>query len=279
MSTVKGNSPSCRAWKNFIPFYTVLLFSLASCSGLQLKPDPSNPIRRIAVLPLYNKTAQKNGAEHVRRELLEKLDTLYYEVLPLEKTDETLRANGLPSSGIDFKRSNLEKLKKAFNVEGLVFGTLLNYDVHQRGTARIKKVAGQFWLVDLTKREDVWYSSMGVNSESLIEGYSSLADMSMNTQGEVKSSEMLPVAKGEIPIGANSFDQRASPAGFEENRRYGLPKWVHSDFCSGQLRKSFFEEDIKNKLSCEVDELIDNVTWTFPAGPGIESKLDRKEKK
>jgi hypothetical protein len=278
MSLFKCNFFNCSARQTGIIFYAFIAFFLTSCSGLQVKPDPSNPIRRIAVLPLYNKTAQKGGAGHVRRELLKRLDMFYYEILPPEKTDEILRDNGLSPKGINFKNSDLKKLKKAFDVEGLVFGTLLNYDVHQKGTVKTKRVAGEFWLVDLTKGDDVWHESLGIKTESILEKNSSLIENNLDWG---QASEMLPVSGGEVPFDnmdmniASSFNTAPSYKSFEGNR-HEMPKWVDSDFCKEQFGERLFEEDIKNKLACEVDELIQRVTWTFPVGPGIESKLDAK---
>jgi len=264
---------NCRPRQRGIIFYSFIAFFITSCSGLQVKPNPSNPIKRIAVLPLYNKTAQKDGAQHVRRELLKRLDMLYYEVLPMEKIDEILRDNGLSPDGIDFKNSDLEKLKKVFNVEGLFFGTLLNYDVHQKGTVIIKKVAVQFWLVDLTKRDEVWHGSLGIKSESLLEKDSPLAEMSMSDMDWEQAPEVMPVSAEYFPSGnmdmnfSENFDQRANYAGFEESHNE-MPEWAPSEFCAQRSGARLFEDDIKNELACEVDELIQRVTWTFPAGPG-----------
>jgi len=273
MSILKCISFNCRVRQHGIIFYAFIAFFITSCSGLKLKPDPSNPVRRIAVLPLYNKTAQKNAKPHVRKELLKRLEMLYYEVLPLEKTDEILTQNGLSTEGIDFKGPDLERLKKAFDVEGLFFGTLLNYDFYQKGPLNVKMVAGQFWFVDLTKKDEVWHSSLGVRSESLLENGSPRAEMSMNDMNWDQAPEMMPVPPEDLPSGNmdmnffENFDQGAKQAVFEEVSNE-MPEWVNSDFCSETPGARFFEEDIKGKLACEVGELIERAIWTFPVGPG-----------
>lgn len=270
MPTKKYRFLNFIAAQKLLVFYTILFFPLLSCSAMQLKPDPSNPIKRIAVLPLDNRTTQKKGAENVRREVIKRLDKLYYEVLPMEKTDKILKKNGFSIKGTDYKKTDLEKLKKAFDVEGVFFGTLLNYNVRKRGELVVKEVAGQFWLVDLTKKDELWQGSLGIISESLLDRKTTYVDSEENYEQE---SQMTAVSPEEIPFGnvdmnfPNDFGRRAKYAGFEENSK-AMPEWVKSDFCTEPLRTRFLEEDITKKLTCEVGELIQRVTWTFPVGPG-----------
>lgn len=267
MLTSKSRFSSFRLRKNLIVFVAVMVFPLMSCSAMQIKPNPLNPIKRIAILPLDNRTAQKKGGQHVRTELLKRLDIIHYEVLPMEKTDEILKKNGFSLKGSNFKNSDLEKLKKAFDVEGLFFGTLLNYNVRQRGELIINEVAGQFWFVDLTKTDELWQGNLGIVSESLLDKDPTLIYI------YEEDSEIVPVTPQEIPLGnmdsnfPNNFGQRAKYSKPEENRK-DLPEWFKSVFCSNKSRVRLQEKDIENKLACEVDELIERLTWTFPVGPG-----------
>lgn len=188
----------------------------------------------------------------------------------MKKTDEILKENGFSLSGTDFKNTNLEKLKKAFDVEGLFFGTLLNYNFRQRGTLVIKEVAGQFWLVGLTKRAEPWQGSLGIVSESLVDMNPALVESEMIHE---QNSEIEPIGQEKLPFGnvdmnfSNDFGQRGKYARFEKNPKNML-EWAKSDYCRGPLRARLLEGDIENKIACEVDELIQRVTWTIPVGPG-----------
>ena len=73
--------------------FLVLVF-LAGCGGMPAlgpQPDPTNPIKRLAMLPLRNDTTDVEAPNFVREKLAEAMQKRFYNVQPLEETDRILR--------------------------------------------------------------------------------------------------------------------------------------------------------------------------------------------
>lgn len=66
---------------------------ISGCAMMPTKPpaDPSNPMKRIAILPIKNDTTDVEGPYFVREKLVKAFEDREYNVKPVEETDRLLR--------------------------------------------------------------------------------------------------------------------------------------------------------------------------------------------
>src|SRR5512135_3619719 len=71
----------------------ILLALLAGCTTLPVSPpDASNPIAKVAVLPIHNITSDMDGPAWVRSGVSEMVLAKHYIVIPNDQVDQVLKA-------------------------------------------------------------------------------------------------------------------------------------------------------------------------------------------
>ena len=147
--------------------FLVLVF-LAGCGGMPAlgpQPDPTNPIKRLAILPLKNDTTDVGAPDFVREKLAVAIQKRFYNVQPLEETDRILRDQLGITLGGQLNMATTAQLREALQVEGLLYGTLMNFEEITTGLVNMRKVRGKFHIIDTNTLSVFWENGVGIKSQ------------------------------------------------------------------------------------------------------------------
>lgn len=145
----------------FLLLAAILLFPLSSCTTLperRVKPDYT-----VAVLPLYNATADLDGPVLVRRVFNDKIRK-YYKTMPLKDVDRLLRDQMGITLGGQLEMTTPQKLGEVLGVDAVIYGYLLNFDDITAVVYNARKVRAGFKLVDAKTGQTLWARGQGVRS-------------------------------------------------------------------------------------------------------------------
>jgi len=147
-------------------FLIALTVLLAACSAPMryYRPDPSNPVYTVAVLPLYNATNDVEGAAKVREEFDRRLRQRQYSVTPIEEVDRALSDGMGITLGDQLELTTPGELGKLLGVDAVVYGYLLDFDDITTGLYNVKKVRAAFKLVQTRTGTVLWSRALGVKS-------------------------------------------------------------------------------------------------------------------
>lgn len=149
----------------------VMLIGCAARPPVPMGPtDASNPLRRVAVLPLKNDTNDVDGPKLVREKMAHAFIRRSYVVKDLKETDQILRDQLGISLGGQLDLTTPQKLGEALGVEGVLYGTLMDFDETTTGVYNVRKVRAKFKLVDTLTGQAEWERGLGVRSEMRMEG-------------------------------------------------------------------------------------------------------------
>ena len=132
--------------------------------------DASNPLKRVAVLPLRNDTNDVDGPEVMRQKMVKALEDHSYVVKDLKETDQILRDRMGITLGGQLDLTTAQKLAQELDVEGVLYGTLLDFDESTLGAINVKKVRGSFKLVNAMTGQAMWARGLGVRGEMRMQG-------------------------------------------------------------------------------------------------------------
>jgi hypothetical protein len=127
------------------------------------------PLKRVAVLPLKNQTADVDGPIAVRKRMIEAMEDHSYVVKDVKETDRILRDRMGITLGGQLDLTTALKLGETLGVEGVLYGTLMDFDEMTTGAINVKKVRGTFKLVNAMTGETVWERGLGVRSELIMQ--------------------------------------------------------------------------------------------------------------
>jgi len=225
-----------------------LVSSLSACAALRPKPDPTNPVRSVAILPMTNNTNDVEGPDFVRKTLAEHLErNKFYRVKPLEEVDQLLRDRMGATLGGQLDSAKVEDLKELLGVEGLIYGTLLDYGQITTGLINERKVSAKFRMINTIDSTLFWENGIGVKSQETTGGaLGGIASLASNIK-DVKNDDGV--------------------------------KWVvleneqSNDTLFGGLVKGLAEKAITNTfkihLKRETNEMVRRVTFNLRQGPGL----------
>jgi len=145
----------------------LLTVLLAGCAGMPMGPtaDPTNPIKRLAMLPIQNDTTDVEAPAFVREKLAAALQKRFYTVQPLEETDRILRDQLGITLGGQLGMATVDQLREALQVEGLLYGTLMDFGETTTGLVNVRKVRGKFRIVETGNESVFWENGIGVKSQ------------------------------------------------------------------------------------------------------------------
>jgi len=140
---------------------------LAACSTLpDRKPNLSNPIRTIAVLPLVNNTNDVEGPFVVRTLLASRLGGYFYSVKPLEETDAIL-ANGMGITlGSQLDMVTTAQLCEKLAADALLYGSLEDFSQKITGIYNNKRVRLRVKIDSCKTNSTVWKNGVGVKRDA-----------------------------------------------------------------------------------------------------------------
>ena len=127
--------------------------------------DPTNPLKRVAVLPLKNETADVDGPNVVRKKMAEALRSRSYVVQDLKETDQVLRDQMGINLGGQLDLTTPQQLGETLDVEGVLYGTLMDFDEITTGLYNARKVRAKFRLVNTATGQTFWERGLGVKTE------------------------------------------------------------------------------------------------------------------
>lgn len=119
----------------------------------------------MAVLPLYNATADVDGPALVRRVFDKKLQR-YYKTKPLNEVDELLRDQMGITLGGQLEMTTPQKLGEVLGVDAVIYGYLLNFDDIKTVAVNVRKVRAGFKMVDTKSGNTIWAQGKGVKGIS-----------------------------------------------------------------------------------------------------------------
>ena len=150
----------------------ILLAVVAGCfppPSPHLPRDLSNPLKRVAILPMKNDTDDVDGPEMMRKKMAQALDRRSYVVKDLKETDKILRDRMGITLGGQLSLTTAQELGRELGVEGVLYGTLMDFDETTLGAINVKRVRGTFKLVNAMTGQSVWERGLGVRSELVMQ--------------------------------------------------------------------------------------------------------------
>jgi len=157
----------------YIVFFVFIVF--AGCVPPRHIPqyqDAGNPLKRVAVLPMKNDTMDVDGPNIVRKKMIAALASKSYNVIDTQETDQILRDQMGINLGGQLEMTTPQKLGEVLGVEGVLYGTLMDFDETTTGVLNVKKVRAKFTLVNAMTGRIVWERGLGVRSEVRMSGSS-----------------------------------------------------------------------------------------------------------
>jgi hypothetical protein len=225
-----------------------LLFFFAGCNlpHPPLPYDPGNPLKRVAILPMKNDTADVDGPGIVRQKMAEALMNRSYVVKDMKETDQILRDQMGINLGGQLDMTTAQKLGETLGAEGVLYGTLMDFDETTTGILNVKKVRAKFKLVNTLTGQTVWVRGLGVRNEVRMSGAAGSAASAVAKVSNSREKEAPWVTIGSTTSGSDN---------------------VGKSFVAG-LGTKLFMKAIGKHLDYESTQLAKRVTDNLGWGPG-----------
>ena len=224
----------------------VMLFAGCALPHPPLPYDSNNPLKHVAVLPLKNDTNDVDGPNILRQKMVEALENRSYVVKDLKETDQILRDQMGITLGGQLDLTTAQKLGEALGVEGVLYGTLMDFSETTTGVISIKKVRGKFKLVNTATGQAVWVRGLGVRSEMRMEGAAGNAAAILTRAADKRDKEAPWVTIESTTSGSNN---------------------VGKSFAI-ELGSKLLSKAMGKHLDHESEELARRITNNLPWGPG-----------
>jgi len=253
-----GGGFSLSARRILPAFLLCALLTLAACAqkAVYVRPDLSNPVFTVAVLPFYNASNDVEGPRLMRREFFKRIQNRHYSVMPLEQTDSLLMDKMGITLGSQLEMTTPEALGEVLGVDAVVYGYVLNFDDITTGVYNMKKVRAGFKLVDVRSGAVLWARGLGV--KAAIVGGKAGAGVTILQE-----------------LGDNGLDEFSSINGIEGIS--GLSDWHYIRVIGTEkvgeaalfaLSEKLVTTAFGVHLMAETSILLNRVMPGFPAGPG-----------
>ena len=136
--------------------------AVAPQSRVGIPPNPANPIKRVAILPVFNNSNDVDAPINLREAFHNRLGGYYYDIQPLAETSQILNQQMGITLGKQFDMATPEEIGKTLGVDGLFYGYLLDFDEVTTGVANIYKVRIGWKLVDTKTGKTSWAKGVAV---------------------------------------------------------------------------------------------------------------------
>jgi hypothetical protein len=243
-------------WSRLMPrtvsrFYTVLFvfILLAGCvppRHIPLYYDAGNPLKRVAALPMKNDTLDVDGPNIVRKKMIAALENKSYIVKDTQETDQILRDQMGINLGGQLEMTTPQKLGEVLGVEGVLYGTLMDFDETTTGVLDVKKVRAKFTLVNAMTGQTVWERGLGVRSEVRMSGTSGDAAAVISRLADARDKDVPWVTIGSVATNEKNVGRSLAYT----------------------LGAQLFSKAVGVHLEYESAELVRRVTDNLPWGPG-----------
>ncbi|MFT5505683.1 MAG: hypothetical protein ACI845_002526 [Gammaproteobacteria bacterium] len=143
----------------------LVVVTLSSCALLP-KPDQSNPILTVAVLPFSNFSNNVDAPENLRKQYIEKFESKFYKVISVKKIDRILLDDFGITLGDQIDDVDFDEIKEKIGADGYVFGHITHYVRTVSGVLNSNRVRTEMKMIQASNNNLVWQSQIGVKSES-----------------------------------------------------------------------------------------------------------------
>ncbi len=230
-----------------LSFTAALLIVAAAGCAVSKRPspcDPGNPLKVVAILPMKNDTVDVEGPNTVRKKMAEILSDRSYTVKDFNETDRILRDRMGISLGGQLDMTTPQELGETLGVQGVLYGTLMDFDETTTGVLNVRKVRAKFKIVNAAKGHVFWERGLGVRSE-----------------------ERMATSAGSIAAAAaRAADARDREVPWVTIESYATGRDLKEAAIIG-LGTKFFTKAIGKHLDHESGELARRVTSNLPWGP------------
>jgi hypothetical protein len=231
--------------------YLAAITLLAAAAGCLPPPshfprDYSNPIKRVAILPMTNDTNDVDGPELMRKKMAQALERRSYVVQDLKQTDQVLRDRMGITLGGQLSLTTAQKLGEELEVEGVLYGTLMDFDESTLGAINIKKVRGKFMLVNTMTGQAMWERGLGVRGELIMKSKYAAAAAIAARAADARDKDAPWVTIESVTTGSDKI----------------------GDSLAIGLGSKLFSKAIGLHLDHESTELARLITDNLPWGPG-----------
>jgi hypothetical protein len=170
-TTLSRETPMMKRFRRPLLFLLLsMTATLVACAvpRMHLPTDPTNPLKKVAALPMKNDTDDVDGPNVVRQKMVQALENRSYVVLDVKETDQILRDRMGINLGGQLDLTTPQKLGETLGVEGVLYGVLIDFDETTTGVYNARKVRGTFKLVNTATGQPLWQRGLGVKSEQHI---------------------------------------------------------------------------------------------------------------
>jgi hypothetical protein len=149
---------------------------LAGCIAAP-KPDLSNPVHTVAILPFSNMSNNVDAPAKVRAILEQKLKDKFYQVIPLEEVDLTLLDELGITLGEQLEDVDFNEIASKIQADAFVFGDITHYDSTIAGALNTHRVSAKLRMIQVGTQTELWYTHFGAKSEFATGGLGSLMSL------------------------------------------------------------------------------------------------------
>ncbi len=167
---------------------------LNSCAGI--KPNPENPIRTVAMLPMTNITNDVGGSDKVRMFMARQVVKKFYEVKYFEETDQVLMNQFGITLGEMAEDTTAIELGKALEVDAIVYGYLVNFGGVTTGVVNEDRVRAGFKMIDSKTGDVIWQQAVGIKSQSSGGALGSVVSLASNLKDAFKDDQVNKDVRG-----------------------------------------------------------------------------------
>lgn len=258
-------SPIPRFSNSPILFLFLLLFTVFYGCALPrhyVQPDPANPIKTVAVLPMANHTNDVEGPETVREIFAKKLTERCYIFKPIQEVNQILKDEMGITLGSQLDMTNPQELGKKLGVDGVIYGDLYNFEEKITGVLNIRRARAGFKLIDAKTGQVMWGKGQGVKSETkMTKGNAgAVADVA---SGLSKAQDKREKSDAAVYSGLSEWHDLPPEAAM--GQQYG----VVGAFAAGLAEKAI-KKATGTFLERESKVMVEQIIDTLPVGPGSE---------
>jgi len=241
---------------SLIIFFSLFIFTgCASWQKYKVAADLKNPIKRVAILPLQNNTNDVEGPDYVRKKMVKAFSKYQYNVKPIKEVDILLRNQMGVTLGGQLNAVDIQKLSDLLEVEGLVFGVLMDFGEVITGVYNVRKVRAKFKLVNTISGKIFWENGLGVKYQQTSKGDIAVAIAAITAAKSVASAVKNKDKKGKDDVPWITIKNYVSNRNALENFGFAFARKL--------------VEKVGNAfLVIETNEMIKRVTSNLPIGPG-----------
>lgn len=241
-----------------------ILLIIQGCGGMGgIKPNPDNPIKTVAILPMVNNTNDVEAPAKARKIFFDRLQKFYYQVKPLDETDLILNQQMGITLGKQLEMTTPQQLGEKLGVDGVFYGYFINFDQITTGVYNLNKVRMGWKLVNTKTGEISWGRGIAVKSESDTGLVGQIASAALDVSDAIQKDEI-----GKMPSSADPLHEMP-----------GLDQWITMEHKSSgggiamsllsSLGSKAMDSVTGSRLEKETEYAFDHLFPNMLIGPGI----------